>query len=161
MARLGPDLCAPGDSHSVATTSPELAREFEIRRTKPAQQTQPPWPAARTGILPPPEERTWERRRYKCREWIPWPAARFRRHQSGSRSPNFRRRANAARHFRSSPWRHPPECRRPTRPPSVIRLIVSPIALSTASEDRTASGIEIAMIKVLLHEPRNSRIIKA
>ena len=46
-------------------------------------------------------------------------------------------------------------------PPSVIRLIVSPSALRTASEVRTESGIEIAMMSVLRHEPRNSRIIIA
>jgi hypothetical protein len=46
-------------------------------------------------------------------------------------------------------------------PPSVIRLIVSPKALSTASEARTERGIEIATTMVLLHEPRKRRIIRA
>ena len=46
-------------------------------------------------------------------------------------------------------------------PPSVMRLIVSPSALSTASDASTLSGIDTAMINVLRHDPRNSRIIKA
>ncbi len=47
------------------------------------------------------------------------------------------------------------------RPPSVIRLIVSPSAESRMIEAITDNGIEIVMISVLRHEPRNSRIISA
>ena len=46
-------------------------------------------------------------------------------------------------------------------PPSVIRLIVSPSALSTASELSTDNGIDTAMITVLRHDPMKSRIINA
>ena len=47
------------------------------------------------------------------------------------------------------------------RPPSVMMLIVSPSALSTMSDVRIDSGIEIAMMRVLRQLPRNSRIISA
>ena len=47
------------------------------------------------------------------------------------------------------------------RPPSVMRLIVSPSALNAAMEQSTASGMDSAMMNVLRHEPRNSRIIAA
>ena len=43
------------------------------------------------------------------------------------------------------------------RPPSVMMLIVSCSALSTMTEVRIDSGIEIAMISVLRQLPRNSR----
>jgi len=46
-------------------------------------------------------------------------------------------------------------------PPRVIKLKVSPIALSAARDARTESGMEMAMMSVLRQEPRNSRIIKA
>src|ERR1700680_3219062 len=45
-------------------------------------------------------------------------------------------------------------------PPSVMILIVSPIALKTMIEVRMAKGIEVAMIKVLRQLPRNVRIMK-
>ncbi len=47
------------------------------------------------------------------------------------------------------------------RPPSVMRLIVSPSALSAITEVRIDSGIDTAMIKVLRQLPRNKRIISA
>src|SRR4029077_19877299 len=47
------------------------------------------------------------------------------------------------------------------RPPSVMRLMVSPNALKAAREASTESGIDTATMSVLLHEPRNNRIIKA
>ena len=47
------------------------------------------------------------------------------------------------------------------RPPSVIRLMVCPKALRRARDVSTESGIEMAMISVLRHEPRKSRIINA
>ena len=47
------------------------------------------------------------------------------------------------------------------RPPSVITLMVSPIADSTTSDDRMASGIDTVMISVDRQLPRNSRIINA
>ena len=46
-------------------------------------------------------------------------------------------------------------------PPSVMRLIVSPNALRTASDTRIESGIESAMMTVPRHEPRNKRIMIA
>ena len=46
-------------------------------------------------------------------------------------------------------------------PPSVMMLIVCPIALSTMIEVRIARGIEVAMITVLRQLPRNVRIMKA
>ena len=46
-------------------------------------------------------------------------------------------------------------------PPSVMILIVSPIALSTMMEVRIARGIEVAMITVLRQLPRKVRIMKA
>ena len=46
-------------------------------------------------------------------------------------------------------------------PPSVMMLMVSPIALSTISEVRIASGIEVAMMSVLRQLPRKIRIIRA
>src|SRR5216684_3739375 len=46
-------------------------------------------------------------------------------------------------------------------PPSVMILIVSPIALSAIMEVRIASGIEVAMITVLRQLPRKVRIMKA
>ena len=39
--------------------------------------------------------------------------------------------------------------------------MVSPNALKAAREARTESGIDTATMSVLLHEPRNKRIIKA
>ncbi len=39
--------------------------------------------------------------------------------------------------------------------------MVSPSALKVAREHKTESGIESAMISVLRHEPRNSKIINA
>jgi hypothetical protein len=47
------------------------------------------------------------------------------------------------------------------RPPSVIKLMVSPSALKAAMEQSTASGMDSAMMNVLRHEPRNSKIIAA
>ena len=47
------------------------------------------------------------------------------------------------------------------KPPSVIMLIVWPRALRMASEASTESGMETAMMSVLLQEPRKSRIISA
>ena len=47
------------------------------------------------------------------------------------------------------------------KPPSVMMLIVCPIALSTMIEVRIARGIEVAMITVLRQLPRNVRIMKA
>ena len=47
------------------------------------------------------------------------------------------------------------------RPPSVMRLMVSPSAASAMSEQRTESGIETAMISVERRLPRNSRIMAA
>ena len=47
------------------------------------------------------------------------------------------------------------------RPPRVIRLMVSPTALSAAIEDRIERGIDIAMMTVLRQLPRNSRIMMA
>ncbi len=44
-------------------------------------------------------------------------------------------------------------------PPSVMMLMVSPIAYNTASEVRIESGIEMHTISVLRQLPRNSRII--
>ena len=44
-------------------------------------------------------------------------------------------------------------------PPSVMTLSVSPSAQSTMIDTRIESGMEIQMISVLRHEPRNSRII--
>ncbi len=46
------------------------------------------------------------------------------------------------------------------RPPSVMMLMVSPSQDSMMIEASTDSGIEIVMISVLRHEPRNSRIIR-
>ena len=46
-------------------------------------------------------------------------------------------------------------------PPSVMILIVCPIALSTMIEVRIARGIEVAMITVLRQLPRNVRIMNA
>src|ERR1700693_5509647 len=46
-------------------------------------------------------------------------------------------------------------------PPSVMMLIVCPIALRTMMEVRIASGIEVAMITVLRQLPRKVRIMKA
>ena len=43
-------------------------------------------------------------------------------------------------------------------PPSVMMLMVSPSMLSTSSEVRIESGIEIATTRVLRQLPRNSRI---
>ena len=45
------------------------------------------------------------------------------------------------------------------KPPSVMMLMVSPSAVSTASDVRIASGIDTRTIRVERHEPRNSRII--
>ncbi len=47
------------------------------------------------------------------------------------------------------------------RPPSVMMLSVWPSDASTMIDARIASGIEVAMISVERHEPRNSRIISA
>ena len=47
------------------------------------------------------------------------------------------------------------------KPPRVIRLIVSPSALRTASELNTDSGIDSAMMTVLRQEPMKTRIINA
>jgi len=47
------------------------------------------------------------------------------------------------------------------RPPSVIKLMVSPSALKAAIELSTASGMDNAMMNVLRQEPRNSKIIRA
>ena len=46
-------------------------------------------------------------------------------------------------------------------PPSVMMLIVSPIALRRMIETRIESGIEIAMTIVLRQSPRKSRIMSA
>ncbi len=46
-------------------------------------------------------------------------------------------------------------------PPSVMMLMVCPIALSTMIEVRIAKGIEVAMMTVLRQLPRNVRIMKA
>src|SRR5208337_3520781 len=46
-------------------------------------------------------------------------------------------------------------------PPSVMMLIVSPIALNAIIEVRMAKGIEVAMIRVLRQLPRKVRIMKA
>ena len=46
-------------------------------------------------------------------------------------------------------------------PPSVMTLIVSPIALSMMMEVRIARGIEVAMIRVLRQLPRKVRIMNA
>ena len=45
-------------------------------------------------------------------------------------------------------------------PPSVITLIVSPVAASSATEVRIASGIEIVMMSVERQLPRKMRIIE-
>ena len=45
-------------------------------------------------------------------------------------------------------------------PPRVITLMVSPSRLSTHSEVRIESGIEMQTIRVLRQLPRNSRIIR-
>ena len=45
------------------------------------------------------------------------------------------------------------------RPPSVITLIVSPVAARSATEVRIASGIEIIMMTVERQLPRKIRII--
>ena len=47
------------------------------------------------------------------------------------------------------------------RPPSVIRLIVSPSALRTASDVRIESGIETATMIVARHEARKRRSMTA
>jgi hypothetical protein len=47
------------------------------------------------------------------------------------------------------------------RPPSVIRLMVSPSRCWTMIDDRIDSGIDTAMIAVLRQLPRNSRIMAA
>ena len=47
------------------------------------------------------------------------------------------------------------------RPPSVMMLIVSPSKLSTLTDVRIDSGMEIAMINVLRQLPRKRRIITA
>src|SRR5580704_15510567 len=47
------------------------------------------------------------------------------------------------------------------RPPSVMMLMVSPSALKRIIEVRIASGIEVAMIRVLRQLPRKVRIMKA
>src|SRR6476646_6385154 len=47
------------------------------------------------------------------------------------------------------------------RPPSVMMLIVSPSRLRIARDDNTESGMDTAMMSVLLHEPRKSKIISA
>ena len=46
-------------------------------------------------------------------------------------------------------------------PPSVMMLMVSPIALSTMIDVRMANGIEVAMMTVLRQLPRNVRIMNA
>jgi multidrug efflux pump subunit AcrB len=46
-------------------------------------------------------------------------------------------------------------------PPKVMIFSVSPIALSAAIEERMASGIEIAMMRVLFQSPKKRRIIIA
>ena len=46
------------------------------------------------------------------------------------------------------------------RPPSVITLMVSPMAESAVTDARIASGIETMMIKVERQLPRKTRIIK-
>src|SRR5271154_7126317 len=46
-------------------------------------------------------------------------------------------------------------------PPSVMMLMVSPIALNAMIEVRIASGMDVAMIKVLRQLPRKVRIMKA
>ena len=46
-------------------------------------------------------------------------------------------------------------------PPSVIVLSEWPSAHRTMIDDRIDSGIDVATISVLRHEPRNSRIIRA
>ena len=46
-------------------------------------------------------------------------------------------------------------------PPSVMVLSDWPSAHSTMTEVRIDSGIEVATMSVLRHEPRNSRIISA
>ena len=46
-------------------------------------------------------------------------------------------------------------------PPSVMMLSVWPSAHSTMIDTRIDSGIEMATISVLRHEPRNSRIMRA
>ena len=56
----------------------------------------------------------------------------------------------------------PSSTRMPTAsasPPSVITLIVSPVAASSATEVRIASGIEIMMMTVERQLPRKMRII--
>ncbi len=45
------------------------------------------------------------------------------------------------------------------RPPSVITLIVSPVAASSVTEVRIASGIETVMMSVERQLPRKIRII--
>ena len=47
------------------------------------------------------------------------------------------------------------------RPPRVMILIVSPIALNAIMEVRIARGIEVAMMRVLLQLPKKVRIMKA
>ena len=47
------------------------------------------------------------------------------------------------------------------RPPSVMVLMVSPSRLSTMTEVRMESGMEMAMMSVLRQLPRKSRIISA
>ena len=57
----------------------------------------------------------------------------------------------------------PSSTRMPTasaRPPSVITLIVSPSAESTATENRMASGIDTMMMIVERQLPRKIRIIR-
>ncbi len=57
----------------------------------------------------------------------------------------------------------PSSTRMPTasaKPPSVITLIVCPSSDSAATENRMARGIEIMMMIVERHEPRNTRIIR-
>src|ERR1700685_4650881 len=47
------------------------------------------------------------------------------------------------------------------RPPKVMMLMVSPIALNTMMDVSIASGIEVAMMRVLLQLPRKTKIMKA
>ena len=47
------------------------------------------------------------------------------------------------------------------RPPRVMMLIVCPVTLRTIREVRMASGMEVAMITVLLQLPRKIKIMKA
>ena len=46
------------------------------------------------------------------------------------------------------------------RPPSVMTLMVSPVAASSVTEVRIASGIEIVMMSVERQLPRKIRIIR-